>query len=135
MNGIRVGIGEGGGYGKMLAQMMVHSETEWDTWQLDPRRITSFANTEYTVLKSIEDDKMEFQWHMPREHRPAGRPAKTTPLYPVLQAKGAQFGVVNGWERTSFYNPTPGFVEEHSYHFCTCHSRSSIWRSTASFAV
>ncbi|MEM7564711.1 MAG: FAD-binding oxidoreductase, partial [Pseudomonadota bacterium] len=28
MNGLRVGIGEGGGYGKMLAQMMVHGETE-----------------------------------------------------------------------------------------------------------
>ena len=51
MNGLRVGIGEGGGYGKMLAQMMVHGETEWDTWQLDPKRITQFANTEYTALK------------------------------------------------------------------------------------
>jgi dimethylglycine dehydrogenase len=105
----------------MLAQTMVHGETEWDTWQLDPRRITSFANTEYTALKSIEDYQMEFQWHMPHEHRPAGRPAKTTPLYPVLQAKGAEFGVVNGWERTSFYKPTPDFVEEHSYHFCNWH--------------
>ena len=121
MNGIRVGIGEGGGYGKMLAQMMVHGETEWDTWQLDPRRITSFANTEYTALKSIEDYQMEFQWHMPHEHRPAGRPAKTTPLYPVLQAQGAAFGVVNGWERTNFYKPTPDFAEEHSYHFCNWH--------------
>ncbi|WP_424968482.1 GcvT family protein [Dinoroseobacter sp. S375] len=121
MNGIRVGIGEGGGYGKMLAQMMVHGETEWDSWQLDPRRITSFANTEYTALKSIEDYQMEFQWHLPHEHRPAGRPAKTTPLYPVLQAQGAAFGVVNGWERTSFYKPSPDFVEEHSYHFCNWH--------------
>ena len=121
MNGIRVGIGEGGGYGKMLAQMMVHGETEWDTWQLDPRRITSFANTEYTALKSIEDYQMEFQWHMPHEHRPAGRPAKTTPLYPVLEAKGAAFGVVNGWERASFYKPTPDFAEEHSYKFCNWH--------------
>jgi dimethylglycine dehydrogenase len=121
MNGIRVGIGEGGGYGKMLAQMMVHGETEWDTWQLDPRRITSFANTEYTALKSIEDYQMEFQWHMPHEHRPAGRPAKTSPLYPVLDSKGAAFGVVNGWERTNFYKPTPDFVEEHSYEFCNWH--------------
>ena len=121
MNGIRVGIGEGGGYGKMLAQMMVHGETEWDTWQLDPRRITSFANTEYTALKSIEDYQMEFKWHMPHEHRPAGRPAKTTPLYPVLEAQGAAFGVVNGWERTNFYKPTPDFVEEHSYRFCNWH--------------
>lgn len=121
MNGIRVGIGEGGGYGKMLAQMMVHGETEWDTWQLDPRRITSFANTEYTALKAIEDYQREFQWHMPHEHRPAGRPAKTTPLYPLLEAKGAAFGVVNGWERTTFYKPDPDFVEEHSYHFCNWH--------------
>lgn len=121
MNGIRVGIGEGGGYGKMLAQMIVHGETQWDTWQLDPRRITSFANTEYTALKAIEDYQMEFQWHMPHEHRPAGRPAKTTPLYPVLQAQGAAFGVVNGWERANFYKPTPDFVEEHSYHFCNWH--------------
>lgn len=55
---------------------------------------------------------------MPHEHRPAGRPAKTTPLYPLLQARGAEFGVVNGWERTSFYKPAPDFVEEHSYSFC-----------------
>lgn len=121
MNGIRVGIGEGGGYGKMLAQMMVHGETQWDTWQLDPRRITSFANPEYTALKAIEDYQMEFQWHMPHEYRPAGRPAKTTPLYPILEAKGAEFGVINGWERSSFYKPSPDFVEQHSYHFCNWH--------------
>nr|WP_285673577.1 hypothetical protein [Limibaculum sp. NKW23] len=81
---------------------MVHGETEWDTWQLDLRRITSFANTEYTALKAVEDYRHQFRWHMPHEHRPAGRPAKTPPLYPLLQAKGAAFGVVNGWERTSF---------------------------------
>ena len=103
MNGLRVGIGEGGGYGKMLAQMIVHGETEWDSWQLDPRRITSFANTEYAAIKSIEDYQHEFRWHLPHEHRPAGRPAKASPLYPVLKANGAAFTVVNGWERASFY--------------------------------
>ncbi len=121
MNGLRVGIGEGGGYGKMLAQMMVHGETEWDTWQLDPRRITSFANTEYTAIKSIEDYQHEFRWHLPHEHRPAGRPAKTSPLYPTLKEKGAEFGVVNGWERTSFYKPSPDFVESHGYEFQNWH--------------
>lgn len=121
MNGIRVGIGEGGGYGKMLAQMKVHGETEWDTWQIDSRRITQFANTEYTALNSIEDYQMEFQWRMPHERRPADQPAKTTPLYPVLQAKGAAFGVANGWERTSYYKPHPDFIEEHSYQFCNWH--------------
>ena len=121
MNGLRVGIGEGGGYGKMLAQMMVHGETEWDTWQLDPRRITRFANTEYTALKAIEDYQHEFQWHLPHEHRPAGRPAKASPLYPILKQKGAAFAVVNGWERTSFYKPGLDFVEDHGYAFQNWH--------------
>lgn len=71
----------------MLAQMMVHGEPEWDTWHLDPRRITGFANTEYTALKSIEDYQHEFRWHLPHEHRPAGRPAKASPLYPLLKSK------------------------------------------------
>lgn len=121
MNGLRVGIGEGGGYGKMIAQMMVHGETEWDCWQLDPRRITSFANTEFTALKSIEDYQHEFRWHMPHEHRPAGRPAKASPLYPVLKAKGAEFGVVNGWERTEFYKPDAEFKPTHGYAFQNWH--------------
>lgn len=121
MAGLRVGIGEGGGYGKMLAQMMVHGETEWDAWALDPRRVTGFANPEYAALKAIEDYRHEFQWHKPHEHRPAGRPAKTSPLFPVLKHKGAEFGVVNGWERVSFYKPTPDFVEEHGYRFANWH--------------
>lgn len=121
MNGLRVGIGEGGGYGRMLAQMMVHGETEWDTWQLDPRRITRFANTEYTALKSIEDYQHEFRWHLPHEHRPAGRPAKASPLYPVLKARGAEFGVVNGWERTNFYKPTVDFIASHGYRLQNWH--------------
>ncbi|MEO9459673.1 MAG: FAD-dependent oxidoreductase [Lentilitoribacter sp.] len=121
MNGLRVGIGEGGGYGKMIAQMMVHGETQWDTWQLDPRRITSFANTEFTALKSIEDYQYEFVWHQPHEHRPAGSPAKTSPLYPILKNKGAEFGVVNGWERTEYYKPSTDFETSHGYAFQNWH--------------
>lgn len=121
MNGIRVGIGEGGGYGKMLAQMIVRGETEWDCWQFDPRRLTDFANTEYTAAKSIEDYQLEFVWHLPHEHRPAGRPAKTSPIYPVLRDMGADFEVINGWERTSFYKPTPDFEEQLGYSFTNAH--------------
>ena len=121
MNGLRVGIGEGGGYGKMLAQMMVHGEAQWDTWQLDPRRLGEYATQKYTAMKAIEDYQHEFRWHMPHEHRPAGRPARATPLYPVLKAQGAEFGTVNGWERASFFKPDPDFHEEHSYYFANWH--------------
>ena len=60
INGLRVGIGEGGGYGKMLAQMMVHGETEWDCWQLDPRRIHRGSTLEYTALKRLKITSMNF---------------------------------------------------------------------------
>ncbi|MCP4999547.1 MAG: hypothetical protein GY933_12585, partial [Hyphomicrobiales bacterium] len=32
------------------------------------------------ALKAIEDYQNEFRFHFPNEHRPAGRPVKTTPL-------------------------------------------------------
>jgi len=121
INGLRVGIGEGGGYGKMLAQMMVHGETEWDCWQLDPRRIPRGSTLEYTALKAIEDYQHEFQWHLPHEHRPAGRPLRTTPLYPLLRKQAAQFGVVNGWERVSYFKPSTDFIEEHGYRLNNWH--------------
>lgn len=116
MTGIRVGIGEGGGYGKALAQLIVHGEAAWDVWPLDPRRIGDHATQTYTAAKAIEDYQMEFQWHFPHEHRSAGRPAKSTPLYEVYQGLNAEFSVVNGWERTAYFKPAPEFHEAHTYH-------------------
>jgi len=115
--GLRAGIGEGGGHGKVLAEIMVHGECEWDAWFLDPRRFTQYANTEHTCLKAIEDYQNEFHYHMPHEHRPAARLARTTPLYPVLDKLNCAWGVVNGWERALFFKPDANFVDEHSYRF------------------
>ncbi len=115
--GLRAGLGEGGGHGRILSEIMVHGESEWDTWCLDPRRFTRYANTEFTALKAVEDYQNEFRFHMPHEHRPAGRLAKTTPLYGTLKQQGAAFGVVAGWERALFFKPDADFVDEHSFRF------------------
>ena len=115
--GLRAGIGESGGHGKILAEIMVHGESEWDAWFLDPRRFTQYANTEHTSLKAIEDYRNEFHYHMPHEHRPASRLARTTPLYAVLDQKRCAWGVVNGWERALFFKPDADFIDEHSYRF------------------
>lgn len=115
--GLRAGLGEGGGHGWLLAQQIVHGEACYDTWCIDPRRFTGHTNVELTALKSIEDYQNEFRFHFPHEHRPAGRPAKTTPLTPVLAAEGAEFTVVNGWERVDYIKPTPEFHPSLSFHF------------------
>jgi dimethylglycine dehydrogenase len=119
--GLRAGIGEGGGHGKLLAEIIVHGEAEWDTWALDPRRFTSHCTVEYTALKAVEDYRNEFRFHMPHEHRPAGRPAKTTPLYAVLEERGAEFGPVAGWERALYYKPAPDFEAPPSFRFAAWH--------------
>ncbi|MGB6231592.1 MAG: glycine cleavage T C-terminal barrel domain-containing protein, partial [Litorimonas sp.] len=115
--GLRAGLGEGGGHGWLLAQQIVHGEAQYDTWVIDPRRFTEHCNVELTALKAIEDYRNEFRFHFPHEHRPAGRPAKTTPLTPILAAAGAEFGVVNGWERMAYVKPTPDFEETFGFRF------------------
>ncbi len=115
--GLRAGLGEGGGHGWLLAQQIVHGEACYDTWCIDPRRFTGHANVELTALKAIEDYQNEFRFHFPHEHRPAGRPIKTTPLTPILAAEGAEFDVVNGWERAAYFKPSVNFQETHGYRF------------------
>ena len=117
ITGLRAGLGEGGGHGWLLAEMMVHGEASYDTWCLDPRRFGGWATTEYTARKAVEDYQNEFRFHRPHEQRPAGRMARTTPLYPALAASGAEFGTVNGWERALFYRPSPGFEETPGFGF------------------
>jgi len=121
ITGLRAGLGEGGGHGWLLAQQIVHGEACYDTWCLDPRRFTAYADLKYTAAKAVEDYQNEFRFHMPHEFRRAGRNARTTPLYPVLQQAGAAFGVVNGWERATFYKPDADFTETHSFRFANWH--------------
>ncbi len=117
ITGLRAGLGEGGGHGWLLAQIIAHGEACYDTWCLDPRRFTAYASQEFTALKAIEDYQNEFRFHMPHEHRPAGRLSKVTPLYETLKNAGAEFSPVNGWERTDYFKPSSDFTEEHSFHF------------------
>ena len=119
--GLRAGLGEGGGHGWLLAQQIVHGEAQYDTWVIDPRRFGPHTNVELTALKAVEDYQNEFRFHFPNEHRPAGRNARTTPLTPVLAAEGAEFTVVNGWERVEYIKPAPDFHVTHGFRFDEAH--------------
>jgi dimethylglycine dehydrogenase len=119
--GLRAGLGEGGGLGWLLAQQIVLGEAQYDSWVIDPRRFTGHATVELTALKAIEDYQNEFRFHFPHEHRPAGRPMKTTPLTSLLVAEGAQMGTVNGWERIDYIRPSPGFKETLGFRYNEVH--------------
>ena len=101
------GITQAGGAGRVAAEWIVNGETEWDMWSVDPRRFTAYATTEYTRAKAVELYQREYGIGYSNEERPAGRPAKTSPLYGTLRAKGALFGARAGWERACWF-PRPG---------------------------
>lgn len=120
--GLRAGLGEGGGHGWLLAQQIVHGEACYDTWVIDPRRFSGHATVELTALKAIEDYQNEFRFHFPHEHRPAGRPMKTTPLTSKLSSRGAHFATVNGWERLDYMQPSADFAETLGFRFNEVHA-------------
>ena len=103
-NGASIGIAAGAGSGKYLAQWMVYGDAEINMAGVDPRRFSSYAPGDYTKAKSHEDYEHMYKLHLPGEERPAGRKMRTTPLYDVLESKGAVFTEVNGWERAKWYS-------------------------------
>ncbi len=110
------GIAQAGGAGKTLAEWIIDGEPEWDFWSLDPRRYTDYATKSYVVAKAVELYQNEYAIAFPQEERPAGRPAKATPLYERLKSKGAYFCARGGWERAAYFprhgdppEPKPSF--------------------------
>lgn len=103
--GASIGIAQGAGAGKYLAQLMVHGETEINMLRVDPRRFGAYANHEYNRAKAYQSYKYMYILHLPGEERPAGRPARTSPLYDKLKAKRCVHTEVFGWERPKWFSP------------------------------
>ncbi|MDT0682093.1 FAD-dependent oxidoreductase [Roseicyclus sp. F158] len=101
--GFSFGITAAGGAGHYLAQVMTEGEAEIDMASLDPRRYGDWMTTEYAARKNEEAYEHVYILHHPDEERPACRPLRTAPCYDRMAARGAQFGVVNGWERPNYF--------------------------------
>ncbi|SVB01447.1 uncharacterized protein METZ01_LOCUS154301, partial [marine metagenome] len=101
--GASIGITQGPGAGKFLAQWMVHGQTEINVREMDPRRFGPWSDLDYTIAKSVDEYHEMYQVRMPGEYRSAGRPLKRTPIAERLDALGAQWQDVWGWERPRYY--------------------------------
>ena len=103
--GFSFGITAAGGAGYYLAQMMVDGEAEIDMASIDPKRFGSWMTTEYGARKNEECYDHVYILHHPDEERGACRPLRTAPCYGRMKEAGAQFGVVNGFERPNYFAP------------------------------
>lgn len=109
--GSSIGIAQGAGCGKFLAQWMTHGDAEINMASVDPRRFGVYADQIYTRAKSFDDYENMFETPLPGREVQAGRPRRVTPLYEVLKAKGAVMTEVHGWERPKYFAPA-GFTEK-----------------------
>jgi dimethylglycine dehydrogenase len=112
--GSSIGIAQGPGCGKYLAQWMVHGAAEVNMLGLDPRRFGAYADQAYTSAKAHREYWDMYRLSAPGEERPEGRPAKATPLYERLKAKGCVFTEGFGWERPKWFS-LDGREEEGSF--------------------
>jgi dimethylglycine dehydrogenase len=99
------GITAAGGSGWQLAEWITEGEPGIDMLAVDPRRYGEYAGKRYVVQKNEETYRSVFTIHFPDEERPAGRPAKTSPVYDKLDRLGAVWGQRYGWERANWFAP------------------------------
>ena len=112
--GASIGIAQGAGCGKFLAQWMVHGAADVNMASLDPRRFGAYANDDYIAAKAFDAYIQMYALHIPGEEREAGRPARTSPIYDKLVSKGCVHTEAFGWERPKWFS-TDGRQEELSY--------------------
>jgi len=111
LTGSSMGVMEGGGAGKMLAEWMDAGEPPMDALAVDSRRFGAYADRRYRVDKAVECFAAQFGIHYPYEERPAGRMKKITPSYELLKKQGAVFGSAYGFERPNWFSRNASVTE------------------------
>ncbi len=117
--GASIGITQGPGAGKYLAQWMAHGQTEINVAEMDPRRFGDHCGPtgRFAIEKAIDEFHEMYATRLPGEQRFAGRPQKTDPIYDRLDARQAQWMEIFGWERPQYYGEPEAHTFRHSNAF------------------
>ncbi len=107
LTGSSMGVMEGGGAGRFLADWIVDGSPPMDALAIDPRRFGGYADRRYRVDKAVECFGLQFGVHYPYEERAAGRPRRVTPILGEQKQQGAVFGCAYGWERPNWFARSP----------------------------
>ena len=126
--GASIGICQGGGAGKYLAQWMVHGQAEINMREFDPRRFGPWATKDYTAEVSVADYHHMYYCYKPAEQHAVGRNLRKSALHDTLAKHGAQFSQIFGWERARWYDPS-GKGETFSFR------RNNAWEAVRAEAL
>jgi 4-methylaminobutanoate oxidase (formaldehyde-forming) len=100
------GIANSGGAGRLIAEWIVGGEPSTDLWDVDIRRFGGFTgNRRGLAERTGETLGLHYAMRWPRQELETVRPLRTSPLYDLLAAHGAEWGSKNGWERANYFRP------------------------------
>lgn len=99
-----VGIVSSGGAGMALAHWITEGTPPFDLWEVDIRRAQPFQrNRRYLRERVQETLGLLYADHFPYRQPETARGVRRSPLHGHLEARGAVFGEVAGWERANWF--------------------------------
>ncbi|MCT8331517.1 GcvT family protein [Albidovulum sediminis] len=99
-----IGIQSAGGAGMALAQWMDTGEKPFDVGDVDVARNQPFqGNLHYLFERSKETLGLLYADHFPYRQKATARGVRRTPFHAHLEAEGAVFGEIGGWERANWF--------------------------------
>ncbi len=110
-----IGIQSAGGAGMALAEWMATGEKPFDLGDVDVGRNQPFqGNRHYLFERSKETLGLLYADHFPYRQKATARGVRRTPFHTHLEARGAVFGEVGGWERANWF-ANEGQAREYDY--------------------
>ena len=110
-----IGIQSAGGAGMALAEWMETGEKPFDLGDVDVARNQPFqGNRHYLFERSKETLGLLYADHFPYRQKATARGVRRTPFHAHLEANGAVFGEIGGWERANWF-ANDGQEREYSY--------------------
>ncbi|HZU59837.1 MAG TPA: FAD-dependent oxidoreductase, partial [Solirubrobacteraceae bacterium] len=107
------GLAGAGGVGRVMAEWIMAGEPSYDVWEMDIRRFgPQYRSPAYTLARAREVYETYYDIRYPGHERKAGRPLRTSSVYPWHAHHGAAFGEKSGWERVNWYEANASAGEE-----------------------
>ncbi len=114
-----IGIGSGGGAGKVTAEWMINGHINEDLFIYDIKRFQKFHSKLKFITERITETLGDlYGMHWPYKQHKTSRNQKLFPYHEELKKAGACFGVSSGYERPLWFalnNKKPEFKYSYNY--------------------
>ena len=112
-----IGIGSGGGVGKVTAEWLINGHINEDIFSYDIKRFQKFHSELGFIKERITETLGDlYGMHWPFKQHKTSRDQKLTPYHEEMKKAGACFGVTGGYERPMWY-ATNGQKPEYEYSY------------------